>query len=141
MTMPVTTIWPPLANRVTPFHCRNWVIWSMSLVTREVSAPRCSDCWCSIDRSWMCRNARARTAASAVSLTVNSRRIIRLEQTVVMASRTSVTATTVAITPTFGPPGARSPWSMPNCTATGTATLPDTATKASASVPPSPAFS
>ena len=53
------------------------MIWSTSLVTRETSEPRRSDCWCSIDRSWMCRKVRVRSAASAVSLTVNSRRIIR----------------------------------------------------------------
>ena len=61
MTTVVTAICPRLINTVTPFHCRNWVIWSMSVVTRAVSAPRRSDCWCSIDKSWMCRNVRVRT--------------------------------------------------------------------------------
>ena len=77
MTSVVTTSWPRLISRITPPHWRNWVIWSTSLVTRETSEPRRSDCWCSIDRSCTCRNARVRTLASAVSLTVNSRRIIR----------------------------------------------------------------
>ena len=61
----------------TPPHWMNWVIWSMSLVTRDTIDPRRSDCWCSIDRSWMCRNVRDRSAPSAVSLTVNRRRVIR----------------------------------------------------------------
>ncbi len=114
------------------------MIWSTSLVTREVSVPRRSDCWCSIDRSWMWRKVRVRTVASAVSLTVNSRRIIRYEHIVVMASTTTVAATMVTTTPTSGPPGARRPRSITCCTAIGTATRPTMATTESARVPPSP---
>ena len=61
---------PKLTSRITPPHWRNWLIWSTSPVTRDTSEPRRSLCWCSIDRSWMWRNVRARTPASAVSLTV-----------------------------------------------------------------------
>jgi hypothetical protein len=60
-----------------PPNCRNIEIWSTSLVTRDTSEPRRSDCWCSIDRSWMCRKVRDRSDPRAFSLTVKSRRVIR----------------------------------------------------------------
>ncbi len=60
-------ICPEDSSRIIPPNCRNCDIWSTSLVTREVSAPRrCSD-WVSADRSWMCPNARIRSVASADS--------------------------------------------------------------------------
>src|SRR5439155_17019188 len=90
---------PQATNSITPPHWRNWLIWSMSLVTRDTSAPRRSDCWCSIDRSWMCRKVRVRSPASAVSLTRNSRTFIRYPQVTVTVSTASVTATTVATPP------------------------------------------
>jgi hypothetical protein len=51
----------------------NTDIWSTSLVTRLTSEPRRAACWCSIDRSCTWRNARTRSAASAVSVVRNSR--------------------------------------------------------------------
>src|SRR6185436_4082944 len=47
-------------------------------------------------------------------------------------------ATTVAITPMYGPPGASRPRSMPCWIATGTAARPIIPTTDSASVPPRP---
>jgi hypothetical protein len=77
MTRVDTMSWPDESSRSTPPVCRNWEIWSTSLVTRDTIEPRRSACWCSIDRSCTCRKVRARSAARAVSLTVNSRLVIR----------------------------------------------------------------
>ncbi len=79
----VTTIWPRLISRVTPFHCRNWVIWSMSLVTREVSAPAPLGLLVQHRQVVDVSERTGAHGANAVSLTVNSRRIIRYEQIVV----------------------------------------------------------
>ena len=71
-----TMSWPRLTTSSTPPHCMNVLIVSTSLVTRETSEPRRSACWCSIDRSWTCRKARARSVASAVSVVRKSRTFI-----------------------------------------------------------------
>src|SRR4030095_12823459 len=113
-----------LISRITPPHCRNWLIWSTSPVTRETSEPRRSDCWCSIDRSWMWRKVRGRRPARAVSLTVKRRTFIRYAQIIVPPRIATVTATIQLIRPMSGPPGARSPLSMPCWMATGMATRP-----------------
>ena len=70
MTMVTIRTWAAAMNRNMPPCWMNTVTVSMSLVTRLTRAPRCSDCWCSIDRSWTCRNALARTADSPRSLVV-----------------------------------------------------------------------
>src|SRR5947207_5209664 len=141
MTAVVTRVWPTQMSSTTPFHCRNPLIWSTSPVTRETRAPRRSVCWCSIDRLWTCRNTRVRTAASAVSLTRNSRYIMRYPAPTATSRTAAVNATTSATMPRSGPPDARSPRSMPCWIATGTATRPAVMTTASRNVPASPRYS
>ncbi len=77
MTAVATTIWASEVMICMPPCWRNWLTVSMSVVTRAVREPRRSDCWCSIDRSWMWRKVRLRRFASAVSVTMNSRLFIR----------------------------------------------------------------
>ncbi len=96
-----------LTMNMIPPNCTNWLIWSTSLVTRETSEPRRSDCWCSIERSWMCRNARVRRLASAVSLVRNSRTFITYAEKAVSATAPAESDTSRPTRPRSGPPGAR----------------------------------
>ena len=70
ITAVTTTTCATATNSCMPPCWMNTVTVSMSLVTRLTSAPRCSACWCSSDRSCTCRKALVRTSASPRSLEV-----------------------------------------------------------------------
>ena len=62
---------------MSPPNCTNIEMVSTSEVTRETSDPRRSVFWVSIERSWMCRNARIRSVDRPFSDAVNSRTLTR----------------------------------------------------------------
>ena len=65
----------------TPPNTRNCETWSTSLVTRETRAPRCSVFWVSSGRSWTCRKALIRSVARPRSEAVNSRAVMKYDDT------------------------------------------------------------
>ncbi len=81
----------------TPPKTRNCETWSTSLVTRETRAPRCSVFWVSSGRSWTCRKALIRSVARPRSEAVNSRAVMKYDDTpvatIASAASTAICAT------------------------------------------------
>src|SRR5437899_1919578 len=74
MATAVPNISAMLVIQEIPPHSRNWPRVSMSAVTRETNAPRFSAVWSAMLSSWMWAKVRTRSAASAFSLAITSRR-------------------------------------------------------------------
>ena len=122
----------------TPPNTRNCETWSTSLVTRDTRAPRCSVFWVSSGRSWTCRNALIRSVASPRSEAVNSRAVMKYDETpvarIARAANTAICETKETSTPV----GPLMPLSRVCCTEMGTTTRPAVPINASTIVQPKP---